>query len=76
MVSAALENEILAQLNKLAPEQQRQVLDFARTLARTELRGVPGGELLRFTGTIPPEDLRAMAKAIEEGCERIDPDEW
>ena len=69
MVSATVKNEILAQLNKLAPEQQRQVLDFARTLAQTKPRGVPGGELLRFAGTIPPEDLQVMARAIEEGCD-------
>ncbi len=68
MVSATLKNEILAQLNKLAPEHQRQVLHFPRALAQTKLRSVPGGDLLRFAGTILPEDLQAMAQAIGEGC--------
>jgi hypothetical protein len=39
----------------------------------------PGGslaDLMRLVGSISKEDLRKMETAIEEGCERIDPDEW
>jgi hypothetical protein len=36
-------------------------------------KGTPGKELLRFAGTISPEDCRRMAEAIEVGCERVDP---
>jgi hypothetical protein len=31
---------------------------------------------LRFEGAIPAEDLQLMSKAIEEGCEKVDIDEW
>ena len=30
----------------------------------------------RARGLIPPEELDRMEKAIEEGCEQIEPDEW
>lgn len=39
-------------------------------------RGVPGVELLRFTGTWDPQDLQVMAQAIEEACEQVNIDEW
>lgn len=32
--------------------------------------------LLGLAGSISKPDLRKMKAAIEEGCERIDPDEW
>ncbi len=76
MISPALEKELLEQLDKLAPVQQQQVLSFARSLVQTRPRGVPGRELLRFAGTILPDDLAAMAQAIEDGCEQINRDEW
>lgn len=76
MISPALEKELLEQLDKLAPAQQQQVLSFARNLVQSRPLGVPGRELLRFAGTIPPDDLAAMARAIEDGCEQINRDEW
>jgi hypothetical protein len=39
-------------------------------------RGVPGKELLAYGGTIEADDLKAMSQAIEEGCEKINPNEW
>jgi hypothetical protein len=41
-----------------------------------ETSGVKGKELLRFAGAISAEDLDAMEKSIEEGCERVVPGEW
>lgn len=76
MISPALEQEMREQLNNLAPEQQRQVLEFARELAVTRVRGIPGHSLLRFAGTIAAEDLAAMTQAIDEACEIVERDEW
>ena len=56
MINPLIEKQILATLNRLSDEQQRQVLDFARFLAMTKPVGVPGKELLRFAGTIPEDD--------------------
>lgn len=45
----------------------------ARPLARS---GVPGRQLVRFAGAIPPDDLQLMQQAIEADCERVDANEW
>lgn len=75
MSNTLIEKQILAQLNKLTDEQQKQVLDFTRFLAMTKRDGVPGKELLRFAGTITPEDTKLMLEAIEE-CGQTDLNEW
>ena len=76
MVDATIEHELSTCLGQLPVEQQRQVLEFARTLATSPLQGVRGSNLLQFAGTIDESDLEAMSQAIKDGCERIDADEW
>lgn len=76
MVLPSIRSELLEEMGKLAGEDQRRVLDFARALARTQLQGTPGRELLRFSGVISSEDADHMNAVIEEECERIDPDGW
>jgi hypothetical protein len=71
-----MEKELLKQLEQLDPEERRQVLDFARTLATCKRGGTPGESLIRFGGAINAADLAIMAEAIEEGCEQVNPDEW
>ncbi len=62
-----LENEILDVLHRLKPEEQQQVLDFARALPGSNRpRGVPSSSLLKFGGLFPKEDLDEIMKAIEE----------
>ena len=72
----SIKRELLEQLETLPYEFQRRVLDFAQALALSVPKGVPGRQLLRFSGAIPEDDLQMMAQAIEAGCERIDWDEW
>jgi len=72
----AMEKELLKQFEQLGPEEQRQVLDFARTLATCKRSGTLGESLIRFGGTIDATDLAIIAEAIEEGCEQVNPDEW
>ncbi|MEB3217811.1 MAG: hypothetical protein VKN72_16470 [Nostocales cyanobacterium 94392] len=69
-------DEVVEQLKVMPQHLQWQVLEFARTLVRTEVQGTPGQQLLRFAGSIPPDDLRLMGEAIEQHCERVDVDEW
>lgn len=76
MVDAKIEAELSNCLHNLPIEKQRQVLEFARTLATSNVHGVRGVDLLQFAGTIDESDLDAMSQAIEDGCEGIDPDEW
>jgi hypothetical protein len=76
MVDATIEQELTTCLGQLPVEQQRQVLNYARSLTAPSQKGVPGSALLRFAGAIDVADLEAMSKAIEADCERIDADEW
>jgi hypothetical protein len=73
---SAVERELLQRLSRLGPAQKQQVLEYARGLGEPPRPGTVGEALLRFAGRIPPEDLREMADAIDEGCEQVDPDGW
>ena len=76
MLNVDLKREILDQLAGLGADQQQKVLDFVRALAINRPIGTPGRDLLRFAGTIESADLKAMEQAIEDGCERVNVDEW
>jgi len=71
-MSQNIRDQIVEQVERLDAPQQRQVLDFVRRLAAPV--GVPGRELLRFSGSIDLADLEAMQRAIEGGCEQ--PENW
>lgn len=75
-MSQTLQKDILDQLDKLPPEQQRKVLDFARSLSKANPVGKAGEELLGFAGIMDAEDTEAMSQAIEEGCEQVNINEW
>lgn len=68
--------EIVAQLDQLPDDLQQRVLDFAKALASSQPKGVPGKQLLDFAGVIEKDDLEAMTQAIKAGCEQVDLDEW
>ena len=76
MAESALEKELYEKISQLSIEQQRQVLDFARALVSLQVHGVPGRELSRFAGAIDAEDIKAMEKAIKDGCEKVNRNEW
>lgn len=76
MAGPSFEQEITSHLHKLSPEQQMRVLAFVRTLAEEKLSGVPGSELLSFAGAIDLDDLNEMEKAIAEGCEQVNLNDW
>ena len=69
-------DRVTDEVKALAPELQHRVLEFARALAVSEPRGLPGRQLLQFAGELTPEDAQLMRDAIEKGCEKIDSHEW
>ena len=71
-----VEQELRKQLDQLSVDKQKRVVEFARLLASEKETGAESGGLLRFAGSISPDDLAAMAKVIEEDCEQTHPDEW
>lgn len=80
---ATVAEELVALVERLAPDQQRRVLDYARDLAQSAPAprsvlppGPPASALLNFRPTMSPEDVEAMRRAIEEDCETIEPDEF
>ena len=75
-MSIPIIDKVVEQLKIMPQHLQWQVLEFARALVRAEVRGTPGQQLLRFAGSISPDDLQLMREAIEQDCERIDVDEW
>ena len=75
-MNASIIDEVVEQLRAMPQDLQSQVLEFARTLAKSDIQGTSGEQLLRFAGSIPAEDLQLMRKAIEEGCEQVDVNEW
>lgn len=73
-MTKTVKDAIIEQVDRLDTPQQRKVLDFVRYLAVPA--GTPGRDLMRFVGCIDPADLDAMSHAIQEGCEKIEPNGW
>lgn len=73
-MAKSLKDEIIEQVARLEGPQQRKVLDFARGLGTPS--GTPGRELLHFAGSIDRADLEAISQAIQEGCEKVEPNGW
>lgn len=74
----AIAQELLNQIGALDAAQQKQVLDFVHTLNHTNsLPTIPGEALIAWANeaNFDPDDLKDMMDAIDEWCERIDPDE-
>jgi hypothetical protein len=79
MVAVSLKEQLLSEFDQLSPEQQQQVVEFARGLKRSKLPpGTPGEVLIALAKELnfSSEDLAEMATAIEEGCENIDWEGW
>ena len=74
MTTSSLPNQIAEEAAQLTPADQQRALDFVRVLA-TGQQETPADVWRRFAGLFLPEDLDEMERAIDEGCENIDPDE-
>lgn len=76
MNGSVIENELQNAIHQLPLSQQQQVLEYVRSLPANSLRGVPGASLLRFADTIEADDLERIKQAIEDGCEKVNENEW
>lgn len=76
MLDSTIQSDLLKEVEQLPLPLQRKVVDFAHSLAQSRPRGTPGRQLLEFAGILSPEEAKAMMDAIEEDCERIDPNDW
>ena len=75
-MNTSIIDDVIEQLGTMPQHLQSQVLEFARKLVKTEVKGTPGSQLLRFAGSISADDLKLMREAIEQGCEQVDVNEW
>ena len=75
MISPVIEEELHCQLALMPISQQRQVLDYARTLSTAPI-GIKGSVLTSFAGAIALDDLAQMEAAIEADCETVDVHGW
>ena len=73
MTNTTLEQEIVEHVRTLSDEDKREVLGWLRR--REMLKGVPGKTLLRFAGTLTPEEAEEMERSLKD-FETINEDEW
>ena len=81
---ATVFEELRTLIERLSPDYQQKVLEFAQGLVETDQAvspipatplpsRTPGHTLLRFM--LPDEDVEAMESALED-CEGVEPDEF
>ena len=71
-----IEKELHEQITRLKDDEQLRLLEFARSLSDSPGKGEAGKTLLRFAGTIEQDDIVTIGRAIEEGCEIINSNDW
>lgn len=76
MALPTIKNQILSDLDKLSPEQQKRAAELVHGLVAPLPKGASVEDLLSVAGTLDDQAAREMMQAIEEGCERVDFDEW
>jgi hypothetical protein len=76
MTITTLHDQLLKQVDQLSAEDQHRVLEFASTLLKTNPPKNRPKHFLELFGTLDSQSAEEMKQAIEEGCERIDPNDW
>ena len=71
-MTASLPDDLSARVRRLPLPDQERALAYVRTLEQATGAAV----LLTFAGSIPTDDLRQMAAAIEADCEQVDAAGW
>lgn len=74
MEKTEIRQQILSALDHLNKRQQESLLAFIKSLIEKKSNNKP--DILKMSGKIEKDDLKLMEKAIQEDCEKINPDEW
>lgn len=74
-MSAKTVELILERINALPEASREVVLCYLDNLAPVAALAPPG-PLAKHFGVLSPEAADAMERAIEEGFEQVNPDEW
>ena len=75
MVMPAIKEQILDDLDRLSPDQQKRAAELVHGLVSPLPKGASIEDLMKVAGTLDDESAREMLGAIEEGCERVDLDD-
>ena len=76
MVLPAIKEQILNDLDRLAPDQQKRAAELVHSLVSPLPQGASVEDLMKVAGTLDDESAREMMEAIEEECGRVDLNEW
>lgn len=76
MVNMQIRENIMRNLDKLPLDLQKKVQDFVNALVITLPKGVTGKSMLNLAGKLNKNDADEMSQIIEEGCEKVDLNEW
>jgi len=71
-----LRQEIAKRVETLPGNLQERVLEFVAALSASATVGERGLTLGEFSSSLDPLSARQMLQAIEEECERVDPNTW
>jgi hypothetical protein len=74
----SIKEQIVNELDRLTPDQQQQILTYAKQLVGVLPSGTSGNVLLNRMDSFhfEPGAVDEMLKIIEADCERIDWDGW
>lgn len=75
MVLPAVKEQILSDLDRLSPDLQERAAELVHGLVASLPKGASVEDLLSI-GTLDEQAAREMMQAIEDGCERVDVNEW
>ena len=75
MKKATVNIEILHYLGLLEQSSQTKVLSYIKSLFKAS-PAKKNKDILAFAGVFSKDDLSEMEKAINEGCEKPDFNEW
>ncbi len=77
MQQITVKQQIDRKLEVLPVDVQRKVLFYIDHLTESSIqRGISGKKLAHFAGILSEEDAKELSHIIEEGCEKIDGNEW
>ena len=76
MISLEIKKKLIEDLNNLPFDSQKKVQEFAHALLITQSRGKSGKEMIKFSGILKHDEAGELKKIIENGCEKVDVNEW
>jgi len=76
VIEPTVKEQILKDLDCLSPELQQRARELVHNLVDPLPRGASVADMIALGGLFDEESAREIREAIEEHCERIDPNEW